>query len=50
MDTFIYYDLKKASWSKDLSKVPTLGPYAYVLGKILKKAMFKKLMRDEKLL
>lgn len=31
METFIYNDLKKASLKKDISKLETLGPYAYVL-------------------
>ena len=33
----------QASLNKDLSKVLSLGPYAYVLGKILNKALFRKL-------
>jgi len=35
METFIYKDLKKASLNKDISKVKSLGPYAYALSTIL---------------
>jgi hypothetical protein len=31
METFIYKDLKKASLQKDITKVKTLGPYAYAM-------------------
>ena len=46
METFIYKDLKKASLNKDITKVKTLGPYAYVLGEILNKALFQKLINN----
>jgi hypothetical protein len=35
METFIYRDMKKASLSKDITKVKTLGPYASVLSRII---------------
>ena len=35
METFIYKDLKKASLNKDIKKVKTLGPYAFVLSQII---------------
>ena len=46
METFIYGDLKKASLNKDITKIKTLGPYAYVLGEILNKALFQKLINN----
>ena len=42
METFIYKDLKKASLEKDISKVLTLGPYAYAISEIIHKGMYKK--------
>ena len=42
METFIYSDLKKASLNKDIDKVKTLGPYAFVLQHILYKSLYKK--------
>ena len=35
METFIYKDMKKASLNKDITKVKTLGPYAFVTTKII---------------
>ena len=46
METFIYKDLKKASLNKDITKVKTLGPYAYAIGTILDNALKKKLEND----
>jgi hypothetical protein len=37
-ETFLCYDLKKASREKDKSKIMTLGPYALALSYILTKA------------
>ena len=31
METFIYGDMKKASLNKDITKIKTLGPYAWVM-------------------
>ena len=50
METFIYKDMKKASLEKDITKVKTLGPYAFVLTVILKESLFKKLENDKELL
>ena len=47
METFIYNDLKKASINKDCSRVKTLGPYAFVIGKIIRWAYIRKLEKDE---
>jgi hypothetical protein len=49
METFIYKDMKKASLQKDITKVKTLGPYAFVISKILEKSMYKKLVNDNEL-
>ena len=38
METFICYDLKKASREKDETKIMSLGPYALCLSYILAKA------------
>ena len=43
METFIYKDLKKASLEKDITKVKTLGPYAFVLSEILENSLKIKL-------
>ena len=43
METFIYADLKKASLNKDIKKVKTLGPYAFVIGMILNGSLQNKL-------
>ena len=40
METFIYNDLKKASLDKDITKVKTLGPYAYAMTNILRSSSF----------
>ena len=37
MESFLYKELNRASRDKDQSKVATLGPYAYVLAKILQR-------------
>ena len=34
METFLYSNLNKAERNKDLSKVMTFGPFAFVLGEI----------------
>jgi hypothetical protein len=47
MENFNYNDLKKASINKDFSKVPSLGPYAYTLTKILNQAFCKKLENNK---
>ena len=39
METFIYGDMKKASLNKDIKKVKTLGPYAFVIAKILNESL-----------
>ena len=49
METFIYGDLKKASLNKDISKVKTLGPYAFVLSKIISNSFEKRLRNNEQL-
>ena len=49
METFIYKDLKKASLQKDITKVKTLGPYAWVMGEVLFKSLFEKLKNDKEL-
>ena len=46
METFIYKDLKKASLQKDISKVKSLGPYAWVMIEILKESFYEKLRKD----
>ena len=38
MQTFLTYDLKKASREKDETKIMSLGPYALCLSYILAKA------------
>ena len=38
METFLYKELKKASFKKDLTRVPTLGPYAAALSYIIRNA------------
>ena len=43
METFIYGDLKKASLNKEITKVKTLGPYAFVMKIILNWSLEKKL-------
>ena len=35
MENFAYSELNKSSRSKDSSKIPTLGPWAFALGKII---------------
>ena len=47
METFIYHDLKKASLNKDISKVKTLGPYAYSITFILNRSLTMKLINDK---
>ncbi len=49
METFIYKDLKKASLQKDITKVKTLGPYAYAMTQILRESLAKKLENDKEL-
>jgi len=49
METIIYNDLKLASLNKDIQRVPTLGPYAFVMGKILNGSMLYKLENDKNL-
>ena len=49
METFIYKDLKLASLNKNIKKVKTLGPYAFVMGRILNNSMVEKLENDKKL-
>ncbi len=49
METFIYKDLKKASLQKDITKVKTLGPYAWMMSRILFEPLFQKLKNDEEL-
>ena len=49
MQSFIFKDLKKASLNKDISKVPTLGPYAYVMQGIITEGFELKLINDIKL-
>jgi hypothetical protein len=46
METFIYKDLKKASLQKDITKVKTLGPYAYAMAEILVNSFKEKLIND----
>ncbi len=46
METFIYKDLKKACLQKDITKVKTLGPYAWVMSCILEGSLFLKLKND----
>jgi hypothetical protein len=43
METLIYKDLKKACLQKDITKVLTLGPYAYSMTRIIGRALEKKL-------
>lgn len=43
MESFIYKDLKKASLEKDTRKVKTLGPYAFVMGRLLNESFKIKL-------
>ena len=47
METFIYKDLKKASLQKDITKVPTLGPYAFALSRIIAGGFEKKLKNNK---
>ena len=49
METFIYKDLKRASLEKDITKVRTLGPYAYVMSMIVNSSFFKKTNYDKEL-
>ena len=49
METFIYRDLKKASLDRDISKVKTLGPYAFALTSILVLSQKEKLNNDSTL-
>ena len=46
METFIYGDLKKACLNRDCSRVRTLGPYAFAIGKIIEGASQRKLEND----
>jgi hypothetical protein len=46
METFIFEDLNKACRNKDLSRVKTLGPYAWALGKIVNWGYRNKLDSD----
>jgi hypothetical protein len=46
METFIYKALKKASLQKDITKVKTLGPYAWVMMRIINESLYKKLKYD----
>ena len=50
METFIYKDLKKTSFEKDISKVLTLGPYAYAISEIIHRGMYKKRKNNKLLL
>ena len=49
METFIYKDLKKASLQKDITKIKTLGPYAFAMSGILGESLYKKLKNDKEL-
>ena len=49
METFIYKDLKKACLQKDITKVKTLGPYAYAMIVILINSFGRKLKNDKEL-
>ena len=46
METFIYKDLKKASLNKDISKVKTLGPFAYAMTRILDYSLVRRLKME----
>ena len=46
METFIFGDLKKACLNKDYSKVKTLGPYAYVIKRIIIETFLLKIEYD----
>lgn len=35
MESFVYRELNKACYMKDLSKVPTLGPFAVLISQIV---------------
>ena len=50
METFIYKDLKKASLEKDITKVKTLGPYAWSMMRIINESLYIKLLNDKELL
>ena len=50
METFIYKDLKIASLQKDITKVKTLGPYAWVMMRIINESLYRKLINDKELL
>jgi len=47
METFIYVDMKKASLNKDISKVKTLGPYAFGIATIISNSFEKRLKNDD---
>ena len=47
METFIYGDLKKACLNRDFSRVKTLGPYAWVMGRIIYGAYGNKLSQNK---
>ncbi len=49
METFVYKDLKKACLQKDITKVKTFGPYAYVMSWILFESLYEKLNNDKEL-
>ena len=46
METFLYKELKKASMTKDESRILTLGPYASVLSCIVKNANKSRIKKD----
>ena len=48
METFIYGDLKKTCLNRDYSKVKTLGPYAYVIRRIIIETHLLKIEYDDK--
>ena len=47
METFIYGDLKKACLNRDCTRVKTLGPYAKVIGEIIRFAYNRKFDKDK---
>jgi hypothetical protein len=47
MESFLVYEVNKASRDKDTSKIATLGPFAWALGRVVFKAQGRRPVEDK---